>query len=150
MLPAVQESAPPHARQQAAPCAKLLAALPVSLGRLAPRIVHTEPDTPYVVAWGAPAVVLSCGAARPADLAPGSSTQFRVVDAVPFDLVLTKSAARYTTVDRAPYIAITFPAGQQPANLLPTLARAIATALPSVCSTDPTTPDVDKLCTRRP
>ncbi|HEU5265547.1 MAG TPA: DUF3515 family protein, partial [Jatrophihabitans sp.] len=75
-LPPVTAPAPPHAATQVAACSKVLEQLPVSLGKLTPRVVHTKPDTPFVVAWGEPAVLLGCGAARPKDLVPGSSVQF--------------------------------------------------------------------------
>ena len=152
-LPAVTATAPVHASAQATPCSKVLAQLPVSLGRLAPRIVHTTPtDTPYVVAWGDPSVLLGCGAARPKALVPGSSETFisgGELDGPYFDVQRNGDANVYTTVDRGPYIAITIPAAYPAANYLPLLSRAIAKALPAVCSTDSGNPDPDKLCTRR-
>ena len=151
-LPAVTAAVPGHAKQQAANCTKLLEALPVSLGALNPRIVHTTPSTPFVVAWGQPAVVLSCGVARPTDLRPGSGVEFRTsgtAGSPSYDVSFADNANVWTTVDRAPYIAIRFPPGVQPANYLPTLSKAIA-VLPAVCNPDGSEPDVSKLCTRRP
>jgi hypothetical protein len=152
VLPAVTASAPPNAATQAAACTKVLEALPVNLGKLDPRVVHTTPDTPYVVAWGNPAIVLSCGAARPKDLTPGSSTQFVAAgpDTGPFyDVTTTGGANVFTTVDRAAYISVTVPDKYQGGDVMPPLSRAIAAALPAVCSTLDTEPDPDKLCTRR-
>jgi Protein of unknown function (DUF3515) len=149
----VTASAPPLGAAEAAPCAKVLAELPVQLGALNPRIVHT--DSPYVVAWGEPAVFLRCGVARPKDLVAGSSAEFingGDVAGPYFDVTANKSGTGgnvYTTVDRGPYISITVPAKYQGATVLPPLSSAIAKALPAVCSTDPNEPDPDKLCTRR-
>ncbi|WP_375489792.1 DUF3515 family protein [uncultured Jatrophihabitans sp.] len=145
----VTAAAPPLAQQQTANCAKVLAKLPVSLDGLPPRVVHTTPDTPFVVAWGNPAVVLRCGVAKPAQLHPGSAVQYRVINDLAFVLGLGKKAAIYTSVDRAPCVSVDFPAGVQPATYLPTVAAAIKAALPAVCSTDSTIADPDKLCTRR-
>jgi hypothetical protein len=151
-LPALTPSAPPNATAEAARCALVLQQLPVQLGTLQPRVVHTHPDSPFVVAWGDPPVVLACGVDRPADLRPGSSAEFVTAgpDTGPFyDVRRVGSANVFTTVDRGPYISITVPSDYQGGNVLPPLSTAIAQALPPVCSTDPNTPDVTKLCTRR-
>jgi hypothetical protein len=151
-LPPLTPGAPPQATAQAAPCNKVLEQLPVQLGRLEPRVVHSHPDSPYVVGWGDPAVVLSCGVDRPKDLVPGSATEFLAggVTAGPFyDVTRQGSANVWTTVDRGPYISISVPAKYQGADVLPPLSTAIAKALPAVCTTDPAEPDVTKLCTRR-
>jgi hypothetical protein len=151
-LPPVSAAAPPNAGAEAAPCAKVLAQLPLQLGKLAPRVVHTTPETPYVVAWGDPAVVLSCGVARPHDLHRTSAAQYFVLGprAGPFyDVLPDGDATVYTTVDRGPYIAISVPKDYQGADVVPPLSRAIANALPAVCSTDPASPP-DTFCTRRP
>ena len=145
----VSAAAPPLATQQTANCAKVLAKLPVSLDGRPPRVVHTTPDTPFVVAWGNPAIVLRCGVAKPAQLHPGSAVQYREIDNFAFVLDLGKRSATYTSVDRAAFVSVDFPAGVQPGNYLPTVADALKSALPAVCSTDPSTPDPDKLCTRR-
>jgi uncharacterized protein DUF3515 len=152
VLPPVSLSAPPNAAAEAAPCAQVLAQLPVQLGRLAGRVVHTEPDTPFVVAWGDPPVILACGVDRPKDLVPGSSAQFFAngPQAGPYyDVTSAGGENVWTTVDRAPYIAITVPSQYQGADVIPPLSRAIARALPAVCTTDSSTPDPAKLCTRR-
>jgi Protein of unknown function (DUF3515) len=151
-LPALTPVAPPQAAAQAAPCAKVLAELPVQLGTLDPRVVHTKPDSPYVVGWGDPAVVLRCGVDRPKALVPGSSAEFingGDVAGPYFDVTRGADGNVYTTVDRAPYISITVPTKYQGGTVLPPLSEAIAKALPAVCSTDPNEPDPDKLCTRR-
>lgn len=130
----------------------MLAQLPPQLGRLQGRVVRPHPDSPFVVAWGDPAVVLQCGVDRPKDLTPGSATVFQSggVESGPFyDVTSTHGANVWTTVDRGPYISITVPATYQGADVLPPLSAAIAEALPAVCTTDSATPDPDKLCTRR-
>jgi hypothetical protein len=149
----VTAAAPPNATKQFSNCTKVLQLLPVSLKALAPRIVHTKPDTPFVVAWGDPAIVFSCGVARPAALHPGSATEFVAggdLSGPFYDVTRAGDANVYTTVDRAPYIAITIPAKYQGADYLPLLSQPIAKALPAVCSTSKDEPDPAKLCTRRP
>jgi hypothetical protein len=152
-LPAITAAAPPHAAQQAANCAKVLAALPVSLGKLDPRIVHTKPDTPFVVAWGDPAVQLSCGVAKPKALYPGSSVEFITggeFDGPYYDVQKVGDANVFTTVDRGPYIALRIPAKYPAADYLPVVSRAIARAVPAVCvGATSAGVDPDKLCTRR-
>jgi hypothetical protein len=130
----------------------VLAQLPVTLTGLDPRVVHTKPETPYVVAWGDPAIVLQCGVARPKDLKAGSGAQFILGGAGTgpyYDVQRDGDANVYTTVDRAAYVSITIPANYQGADKLPPLSTAIAKALPAVCSTDALTPNVNDLCTRR-
>ena len=151
-LPALTPAAPPQAAAQAAACNKVLEQLPVQLGALQPRVVHTHPDTPYVVAWGDPAVVLTCGVDRPKDLTPGSATEF--VTAGPetgpfYDVTSSGGSNLFTTVDRAAYIAVEVPSKYQGADVMPPLSQAIAKALPAVCTTDPNTANPDRLCTRR-
>lgn len=130
----------------------MLAQLPLQLGRLQPRVVHTTPETPYVVAWGDPAVVLSCGVDRPPDLRPTSGAQYIVAgpQSGPFyDVTSVGDANTFTTVDRGPYIAISVPKDYQGSDVVPPLSRAIAKALPAVCTVDPAAPP-NKSCTRRP
>ena len=152
-LPPVTAPAPPQSAAQAASCAQVLAELPVQLGKLDPRVVHTTPDSPYVVAWGSPAVVLACGVDKPKSLYPGSDEQlFNAGDlAGPYYSVSRSGDANvYTIIDRQPYIAITVPGQYAAAVIFPTLVGAVGKALPTaVCSTDPSTPDPAKLCTRR-
>jgi hypothetical protein len=152
-LPALSPSAPPHADAQAGACAKVLEQLPVQLGKLRPRVVHTRPDSPFVVAWGDPAVVLACGVDRPASLRPASTAQYFTNGPATgpyYDVTSSDTGNVWTTVDREPYISITVPSEYQGADVVPPLSRAIADALPPVCTTDVATPDVTKLCTRRP
>jgi hypothetical protein len=153
-LAALTPAAPRNAGTQASACNKVLEQLPVQLGALQPRVVHAHPDSPYVVAWGDPAVVLSCGVGRPKDLTPGSAAEFVTAgpDTGPFYDVVNAGAGSanvFTTVDRGPYISVEVPSKYQGADVMPALSEAIAKALPAVCTTDPNAPDPGKLCTRR-
>lgn len=154
-LPELSYSAPPHAAAEAGPCAKLLALLPVTLKGLDQRAVHVTPESPDVVAWGDPAVVLRCGVERPTDLRAGSGTPYFIVggtEAGPYyDQVASGDDDVFTTVDRAVYISISVPRRYATGPVGP-LSQLIAKALPPVClvqNTDGTVPD-SKLCTRRP
>ena len=69
-LPAISVAAPADNPAAAAPCTKLLGALPVNLNGLQSRPALST--SPYGVAWGDPAVVLRCGVTKPAGLVPGS------------------------------------------------------------------------------
>lgn len=128
----------------------MLAALPVTLIGRDPRVVHTEPETPYVVAWGDPPIVLRCGVDRPKHLTAGSGALLvdgGLITGPYYDVTRDGDANVYTTVDRGPYISITVPTAYN-SGPLPTLSKAIAKALPAVCSTINTDP-VPTLCTRR-
>ena len=158
-LPAVTVAAPPSAAATTATaCNSVLEQLPVSLAGLAPRVVHSRPDSPYVVAWGDPAIVLRCGVARPTGLAAASYGDVVTVDGVDFYVVSEgddKTGTRvFTVVDRAVYIEVSVPKayGQPP---LGPLADAVAKALPTdLCSaqTGPGETPVPgaQLCTHRP
>lgn len=144
-------SAPPHAQDQASACAKVLAKLPVQVDHLSQRVVHTTPETPFVVAWGDPPVVLRCGVDRPTSLHAGSSAQYFSTtgpDGPYFDVSSSGQSQVFTSIDRAAYVSISIPVTYH-AGPLPPLARAIAAALPPVCTTEPAAP-LAKRCTRRP
>ncbi|MEO6885064.1 MAG: DUF3515 domain-containing protein [Jatrophihabitantaceae bacterium] len=151
-LPALILAAPPSNPATVAPCVKVLAALPVELDSLAPRIVHPTPDSPFVVAWGDPPVVLRCGVDRPANLQPGSADFVPVVNGVAFFETDVADGTVYTSIDRATYIEVTLPKSIG-AGPLPALATAIAKALPAVCvpqaGTGEKQPDPATLCTHR-
>jgi hypothetical protein len=159
-LPALTPSAPPSSAAATAPCTKLLQNLPVRLESLAPRTVHPVPDTPFVVAWGDPAVIVRCGVARPKDLHPGSTAQFQGFGdssgkgTVYFDVTSSGSDEIYTSVDRAVYVEITLPSKYPGSTYVTDLAAAIAKAMPAVCiGGQPgagSLPPTDQLCSRRP
>jgi hypothetical protein len=118
---------------------------------LAQRVVHATPDTPDVLAWGDPPVILRCGVARPKDLHAGSGAEFFALgppDGPFWDVTSSNEGEVYTTVDRPVYISVSVPA-RYASGPMPALSRAIAKALPAVCSTNSTDP-VKTLCTRRP
>lgn len=145
-------AAPPRAEVEAADCAKALAQLPITLVGLPQRVVHTKPDTPFVVAWGEPAVVFRCGVERPKSLRAGSDVQFFAGGSLAgpyYDVTDGPDDTKvFTTVDRAAYISLTLPRRYN-SKQLPALSAAIAKGLPAVCSTDSATTDVARLCTRR-
>lgn len=148
--PPVTVAAPPANAAAEAPCAQVLSALPVTLGSLPPRVVHTHPDSPYVVAWGDPPVVLRCGVARPAQLVPDSTADVFNVGGVYWSPVQEKDATVFTSIDRAVYVEVTVPKRvvYQP---LPILGEAIASKLKAICAVPDTshTYRPDQLCTHR-
>jgi hypothetical protein len=155
-LPAVTVAAPPSDASAVAPCTKVLEQLPTSLSDLPARVVHPQPDSPFVVAWGDPPIVLRCGVARPAGLHASSSADTITSDGVVF-LVgdQTNGDNAFTAVDRDVYVEVTVPTSYDQPPLGP-LADAIAKALPAIC-TVPAAPvpsatpvPTKDLCTRRP
>jgi Protein of unknown function (DUF3515) len=133
------------------PCAQVLSDLPIQLNGANPRIVHTT----QAVAWGNPAIVLRCGVARPADLAPPPKGPAEVAGINGLNWLVDdgKRAIVYTLVDRAIYIEVSLPAGADPSASMPVLSDAVAKALPApVCYVQDkivSAPDLP-MCTRRP
>lgn len=146
--PPITVSAPPSNAVAEGPCAQVLSALPVQLGQLAPRVVHTRPDSPNVVAWGDPAVVLRCGVSRPTAFVPTSDVYD--IGSVYWFALKQKTATVWTVIDRAVYVEVTIPEKQafQP---LPLLGKAIASKLKPVCAVpeDQTIPAPNQLCVNR-
>lgn len=151
-LPPLSPSAPPSDAAASSACTKVLQALPVRLGSLAPRVVHPDPPSPYVVAWGDPPVVLRCGVPRPAALAPGSSAPLTGVNGVFWLVHRGGSAVTWTAVDRAAYIEVSVPRSYRQPPIAP-LATAIAKALPRIClpqaAPGQSPPPARSLCTHR-
>lgn len=149
-LPPVTASAPPSDPAVEGPCAQVLSRLPVQLNALAPRVVHTTPSSPFVVAWGDPPIVLRCGVARPSRFTATSG--LIGVNGVYFLPVRTGSSTAFTTVDRAVYVEIDVPTSYSQPPLGP-LATAIANALPQVCKPQALPgeppPPARELCTHR-
>lgn len=144
-------AAPPRAATDAAACTKVLAQLPVRVAGLDQRVVHTQPDTPFVVAWGDPAIVLRCGVNRPQDLKEGSSASFVAAGPLTgpyYDVQRAGQANVFTTVDRAAYISVTIPGRYQGGDVMPPVSDAIAKALPAVCDANGAAP-AETRCTRR-
>jgi Protein of unknown function (DUF3515) len=156
VLPPTSVSPPPNNPAAAAGCAKVLSALPSQLAGLDQRRI-SPPTSPYVVAWGDPAVVLRCGVGRPAGLTPGSTVQ--VFNAAPVGgapvywlPVNEPSQNVFTTVDRSVYIQVTVPAAYPQPPLAP-LSAAISSVLPAVCRVPEigqSAPPTASLCSRRP
>ena len=147
-------SAPRFGNKHATACNAVLVELPIDLRKnLRARVVKSSPSSPYVVAWGSPAVVLKCGVAKPKQLFIGSGEQlFNAGDIRgPFFLVEKGDSGNvYTIIDRDPFISIEIPARYSAGPLLADLVGAIGKALPrAVCSTESTVPDPATLCTRR-
>ncbi|MDQ2748029.1 MAG: DUF3515 domain-containing protein [Pseudonocardiales bacterium] len=147
-LAPVTVAAPPADPGSAASCTTLLTALPVQLGALAPRVVHPEPDSPFVVAWGDPAVVLRCGVVRPAALKPGSADLLVGVDGVFWLPIHQSKSTVWITVDRPVYIEVSVPESYRQPPLAP-IADAVAKVMRAVCVVDPTQTDPSTLCTNR-
>ena len=152
-LPPIQTSAPPFAERHASNCNRVLAALPIQIGQLAPRVVDTTPASPYVVAWGDPAVTMACGVGRPADLrrdAPAMFFNAGNADGPFFEVHDAPDGKRYTIIDREPFISIFIPDAWDAPHILPQLVGAVGRALPqAVCTTVLTGTNQPDLCTRR-
>ena len=147
-LPALTDvAAPRHGADLATPCAKLIEALPRTLAGLAPRAVYPKPDSPFVVAWGDPAIVLRCGVDRPAGLTAGASELLTGVNGVFYWADHGDKTTTFTVVDRDPYIEIVVPEQYSGGPLSP-ISDAINKTLPAVCKVDPAAP-TNELCTRR-
>jgi hypothetical protein len=129
-LPGVTVTPPPEPdAATAAACVKVFAKLPVQLGQLAPR--KTESDSPFVAAWGDPAVVVRCGVAKPSVFGTAEAAQLVEVNSVIWQPDPQRDRTVYTAVDRSVYLDVTVPAGaDQP---LPLLAPAVS-ALPQLCT----------------
>jgi len=152
VLPAVTVTPPPSSPATEGPCTQVLEHLPQRLNGLAPRIVRSNPGSPFVVGWGNPVIVLRCGVARPARLVVGNADQDLAADGVLFLPDRGSSSTVFTVVDRAAYIDVTVPPSYAQPPLGP-IADAIAAALPAVCQAQPLpgqkpVPDAD-LCTHR-
>lgn len=152
VLPALSVSPPPSAgATTVSKCAQVISELPLTLDGQNLRETVSQPASGQVQAWGDPAIVFSCGVARPKTLVPGDSRNLISATGLAgpyYDVTAVNGAQVYTTVDRAIYISVTVPAKYHAAPM-PTISRAIAKVLPAVCTTDPNTTDLSKLCTRR-
>lgn len=150
VLAPVTATAPASNAAAEAPCAQVLSRLPVELAGLPARVVHTTPSSPFVVAWGDPAIVLRCGVPKPARL---SATSGLIgVNGVYFLPVRTRDATIFTAIDRAVYVEIGVPTSYAQPPLGP-LATALGKALPQVCKPQALPgeklPPTRELCTHR-
>jgi hypothetical protein len=127
---AVSVSPPPSPSEKTqAACVKVFAALPVQLGGLDPR--KTETDSSFVAAWGAPPIVLRCGVSKPSVFGTAQAAELIEVNGVLWQPDPQRAQTVYTAVDRAVYVEVTVPAGQdQPLSAL----TPALTALPALCT----------------
>jgi hypothetical protein len=100
---AVAPPAPDAAGQRA--CRRLVAALPAQLGDRPARQVRAS--SPYVAAWGEPAVVLRCGVARPPSFL--STVEVQDINGVTWFPERRGGTTAWTAVDRAVYVEVLAP-----------------------------------------
>ncbi|RKN38815.1 DUF3515 domain-containing protein [Streptomyces hoynatensis] len=115
-------------------CRALAGALP---DRVADRgRAELDEDSPYVAAWGDPAIVLRCGVPRPERLTPGSETYDPASDAVAVNdvswlLEEQSDGIRFTTTERRVFVEVTVPDDYAPeVNPLLDLAAAVDAHIP--------------------
>jgi hypothetical protein len=153
-LPAISVPAPPPNPAADAPCTALLGTLPTAIstsnGALAAR--PADSTSPYVVAWGDPAIVLRCGVVRPRQLTVNSAELLILINGVNFLPVRTGKVTVFTAVDRAAYVEISVPTSYtQPP--LGQIADGIGQAMKQVCTVPGengvTDPSAASLCTHR-
>jgi hypothetical protein len=100
--------APPPALTAAAQraCQELISALPTDLGDLAARPVDSP--SPYVAAWGDPAILLRCGVARPPSFIATADVQ--QINGVSWFAERRGATTAWTVVDRPVYVEVMVPA----------------------------------------
>ncbi len=124
-LPSIRVAAPPAltgAAQQA--CQELISALPTDLGDLPARPVDSP--SPYVVAWGEPAVTLRCGVARPPAFIATADVQ--QINGVSWFAERRGQTTAWTVVDRPVYVEVLVPATDAAAPVA-RLSTAVTAAL---------------------
>ncbi len=108
-------------------CDSLRSRLPHRLHGLAPRA--TTPTSPYVTAWGSPALVLRCGVPRPSGLRPTS--ELAVINSISWLGQPTGRPVTFTAVGRLAYVEVTVPAKYAPpGDVLIELSGPIKAAVP--------------------
>jgi hypothetical protein len=106
-LPPVPVAAPPALSAAAQrSCQELIAALPTELGDLPARPVDSP--SPYVVAWGEPAITLRCGVARPVSFIATADVQ--QINGVAWFAERRGQTTAWTVVDRPVYVEVMVPA----------------------------------------
>jgi hypothetical protein len=92
--------------EDASACRALAGDLPKTIGdKLQPRVV--DPKSPYLAAWGKPAVVLRCGVGIPATYRAGDD--LTVVNNIGWFEDDRATDVVYTTITRTPRIALAVP-----------------------------------------
>jgi hypothetical protein len=124
-LPSIRVAPPPalSAAQQRA-CQELVAALPTDLGDRPARPVDSP--SPYVAAWGDPAVTLRCGVARPPSFIATADVQ--QINGVSWFAERRGSTTAWVVVDRPVYVEVLAPAGDASAPVA-RLSTAVTAAL---------------------
>ena len=124
-LPSIKVAPPPtlSAGQQQA-CQELISALPTDLGDLPARPVDSP--SPYVAAWGEPAVTLRCGVARPPSFVATADVQ--QINGVSWFAERRGSTTAWVVVDRPVYVEVLAPAAAASAPVA-RLSTAVAAAL---------------------
>lgn len=115
-----------------------------------------QPGGPAVRAWGSnPAVVLTCGVSRPAQLHTGSSYQAISLGAlnqprVGWMPIPAGPVTTWTSVDRSVYFAVQAPTGD--AGPVRAISAILVQRLPAVCKVTPDTGDPASTvyCSERP
>jgi Protein of unknown function (DUF3515) len=124
-LPPVRVAPPPAlsaAAQRA--CRELISALPTELGDLPAR--PADSPSPYVAAWGEPAVTLRCGVPRPPSFIATADVQ--QIDGVSWFPERRGSTTAWTVVDRPVYVEVLVPAADASAPVA-RLSTAVTAAL---------------------
>ncbi|NJQ04520.1 DUF3515 domain-containing protein [Streptomyces lonarensis] len=115
-------------------CEAVVAALPATVEGEEARDVAGPAR--FTAAWGDPAIVLRCGAERPAVLTPGSDTYRPTADAVMVDdvswlLEESDGGHRFTTTERTVFVEVDVPDSYAPeVNALVDVAEALHEHLP--------------------
>jgi hypothetical protein len=124
-LPSIRVAAPPAldaAGQKA--CQELISALPTTLGDLPARPVDSP--SPYVVAWGEPAVTLRCGVTRPPAFIATADVQ--QINGVSWFAERRGQTTAWTVVDRPVYVEVLVPAADA-SGPVARLSTAVTAAL---------------------
>lgn len=125
-LPPLPVTVPPVPPEAEAPCTAVMGALPLELAGEQSRRVDS--DSPFVYAWGEPAVVLVCGVDRPAGwVTTASAIQINGVQW--YVDTSDPDTTTWTTVDRPVYVEVRLPAGVDSAPVT-ALTTPLAQALP--------------------
>ena len=124
-LPSIKIAPPPalSAGQQQA-CQELISALPTDLGDLPARPVDSP--SPYVAAWGEPAVTLRCGVARPPSFVATADVQ--QINGVSWFAERRGPTTAWVVVDRPVYVEVLAPAAAASAPVA-RLSTAVTAAL---------------------
>jgi Protein of unknown function (DUF3515) len=124
-LPSVKVSPPPALTAAAQrSCQDLISALPTDLGDLPARPVDSS--SPYVAAWGEPAVTLRCGVPRPPSFIATADVQ--QINGVTWFAERRGGTTAWTAVDRPVYVEVLVPAADASAPVA-RLSTAVTAAL---------------------